>query len=92
MSAIFKMNLRGGRQGDLQGIFIADKQEVDNLITSKKEIYFGEVLGKHSEVVAYLTHDEIKMVSDNPSVVGLFQELNMQCGYNPFSYIEEDGE
>lgn len=92
MNAIFKMNLDCGRSGNLYGIFTAEKDDVKNLIASKKEVYFGEVLGKHSEVSAFLNPDEIEMISDDPAIVEMFQKLNMKCGYNPFNYIEEDEE
>jgi hypothetical protein len=35
--------------GALSGIFVAEEEAVEALIASGKEVYFGEVLGKHSE-------------------------------------------
>lgn len=48
--AIFKMNLDAGRQGSLEGIFSAEKEHVKILVEQEIEVYFGEVLGKHSEI------------------------------------------
>ena len=37
-----------GRMGELQGLFVAEELDVQDLIG--KEVYFDEVLGKHSEI------------------------------------------
>ena len=45
---LWKFHWDCGRAGDVEGLFIATEEEVENLIGS--EVYFGEILGKHSEV------------------------------------------
>ena len=84
--AVYEMNFDCGRMGKLEGIFVADKRYVDFLVSNNIEIYFGEVLGKHSEVYGTLTPDEIKMVSDNPEVVSVVKDNGLSSGYNPFEY------
>ena len=72
------------RQGEVEGLFKATKEEVENAIG--KEVYFGEILGKHSEVYGTLEEGEIELISDNPIEV-----MNAtESGYNPLEYLEEE--
>ena len=89
MNAIYKMTLDYGRMGSLSGIFTADKNKMQALIESGKEVYFGEVLGKHSEVFTAIKPQFIRLVSDDPEHVAMFDSLNMKTGHNPFDYIGE---
>ena len=69
-----------GRQGEVTGIFKATKNQVENIIG--QEVYFGEILGKHSDIYGAIDKGEITLVSDNPAYV-----LNAsESGYNPFEY------
>lgn len=86
MKAIYKMDCNCGRMGSLSGVFIAEKEHVAVLIEKQIEVYFGEVLGKHSEIKVALNVDEIKMVSDNPEHVQLLESLQLSSGFNPFLY------
>jgi len=92
MEAIYKLNFSAGRMGNLEGIFVADKEKVNELITSKTEVYFGEVLGKYSDIYGPIEPSECTMVSDDPAHVDLVKSLKMECGFNPFNYIEENEE
>ena len=76
--------------GSVDGVFIADSDEVSNSIG--KEVYFGEILGKHSEVYGELEKDEIELVTDDEKVVSLFEQFDLSSGYNPLEYINEDEE
>lgn len=70
-----------GRQGEVEGLFKATREEIENAIG--KEVYFGEILGKHSEVYGTLEEDDIELVSDNPIEV-----MNAtESGYNPLEYL-----
>lgn len=71
-----------GRQGDVEGIFKATEDEVEAAIG--KEVYFGEILGKHSEVYGTLEDGEIELESDDPLVVMDAKE----SGYNPLEYLK----
>lgn len=90
MKAIYRMKLDFGRMGKLTGIFVAEKDEVDSAIGS--EIYFGEVLGKHSEISGPLEEHDISMVTDDQQAVEMFEKYNLKTGYNPLSYIQEEEE
>lgn len=79
-----------GRQGSLDGLFIARQSDVDEAIG--KHLYFGEVLGKHSEVEGTLEAREIELVSnDQEKVLWLLGLLGANVsGFNPLDYISED--
>ena len=88
--AVFKMDMSFGRMGSLEGLFVAEKEDVKNLMG--KYVYFGEVLGKHSEVYCTFEQEDldcITMISDDPKIVALFEEHNIRSGYNPLDYLEE---
>lgn len=73
-----------GRQGEVEGLFKATREEVEN--ATGKDVYFGEILGKHSEVYGTLEEGEITLESDDSLVV-----LNaIESGYNPLEYLEEE--
>lgn len=79
-----------GRQGEVDGKFICTEEEFYSLID--KEIYFGEILGKHSEIFGTIDKDDIKIISED-------QEFIIKCleifgkktisGYNPLNYLEQ---
>ena len=83
---IYRLNAEFGRMGDLTGIFIANKEHVKILIEYGIEVYWGEVLGKHSEVYGSLDESELTLVSDNPEAIKIIEELRLENGYNPFDY------
>ena len=88
--AIYKFNLDCGRNGGLEGVFVASKEDVSKIMG--KEVYYGEVLGKHSEVYADLTKDQIEEITEDPKVVALFNENNLDTGFNPIEIYMEDQE
>lgn len=77
-----------GRMGDLEGIFLADSEEVSQAIG--REVYFGEALGKHSEIYHLLTEKDITLITDDLVVLDLVEKYNLHTGYNPLHYITED--
>jgi len=86
MKAVYRMKIDCGRQGELEGVFIADKEDVKILIESKIEVYFGEVLGKHSEVFGIIEESELEMVTDNEEVIKVMQDNFLSSGLDPFAY------
>lgn len=90
MKVLAKFYFDCGRMGDLEGLFIADKEDIEAAIG--KGVYFGEVLGKHSEVYGTLDPGDINIVSEDQSVVGVLLGIfgsGSISGFNPLSYIEE---
>lgn len=85
---IYKYKQYFGRSGTLSGIFIA---KADDVQKSMGEVYLGEVLGKHSEVWADLNSLTLKLVTDNPEFVKIFEEYDMGTGCNPVAIFLENG-
>lgn len=66
------------------GIFKATNKEVESLIG--KEVCFGEVAGKHSEVYGIIEGCDIALISENPIIV----DGMIEFGYNPLEYVCDD--
>lgn len=82
MNKLYKYKENFGRMGNLEGVFVADSDDVIKLRKLMgSHIYLGEVLGKHSEVYASL--DDVYELSDNPEIVHLFWEHVGNIGTNP---------
>lgn len=84
-----------GRQGSLNGTFMLDEEgwdKLQNLIEAGDVVYFGEVLGKHSEVFGPIDPDDIEVVTEDQDWLHKAQELgiDLDSGYNPLDYYEED--
>lgn len=92
MNNLYSFYVDCGRQGSLDGLFIATQEEVDKAIG--KEMYFGEVLGKHSDVQGTLESHEITLVSSDQDKVEWLLGLLGTCvsGFNPLECISQDDE
>ena len=55
-------------------------------IESKISVYFGEVLGKCSEIYGNIDNEDVKLISDSPEAVDVITRFNLEVGYNPFNY------
>lgn len=90
MKKLYTMDFDYGRMGKLQGMFVAEESDVENLIG--KTLYFGEVLGKHSDIYGELEASDIVVVSDDQDFITKLVEViggERISGYNPFDYYEE---
>jgi hypothetical protein len=70
-------------RGTIEGLFFASEEEVQALFG--EEVYFGEVLGKHSDVVLGITPEQISK-EEIPEEVsqGMFHHFGETVsGYNP---------
>jgi hypothetical protein len=90
MLAIYKFHVDCGRMGDLEGVFVAEQDAVKNIIGT--EVYFGEVLGKHSEIVKVMTSQHFTEVTTDPRVTEVFVQHDLGSGFNPFDYIYDGDE
>jgi hypothetical protein len=83
-----------GRQGDVESVFVATDEEVEEAIG--KRIYFGEILGKHSEVHGTLERSDLTRLDvSNEAIEEVTKILGETwSGYNPLRYVrdEEDEE
>jgi hypothetical protein len=76
-----------GRNGWLRGIFVEDEKIIEKFMGC--EVYFGEVLGKHSEVFGTLDPDDLTVLTDDQSFIEKFEEFDCESGHNPISYMME---
>lgn len=88
MEGIYKFDADFGRSGELTGIFVSTEQEITDIIG--KEVYFGEALGKHSEVSMTVEEDNFTLVTTDANFIKLFLQYDLSNGHNPFDYIDED--
>ena len=77
------------RGGSVEGVFTADPEIINASIG--KDVYFGEILGKHSEVYGGLDKTDVVQLDVSDEFV---KEFNKQFpngfGYNPLNYLSED--
>jgi hypothetical protein len=87
---LWKFKWEFGGQGYIEGLFIATKKEVDAVIGV--EVYFGEVLGKHSEIYGTIDEEDIIESDASDATIEELEDMFGEdiCGYNPLSYISED--
>ena len=80
------------RSGTLEGLFVATDAEVD--AACKKSVYFGEALGKHSEVEIALRPEHFTRLDvDMEAAAKLTAVLGKTlCGRNPLERIAEQEE
>ena len=94
MKKLYKFSKWFGRNGTLEGVFIAEQNDVAKLIKEGTNIYFGEALGKHSEVSCVIKEEDIIILDVYDSTVDdlLLHIGSTISGYNPFDYLEEEEE
>ena len=88
MLKLYKFQSDYGRYGTLNGVFVEDEERVAKAIG--KNVYFGEVLGKHSEVVLDLEEHHFEVMTEDQAFIHQFEKLGLATGYNPFDYMEDD--
>lgn len=88
MKKLYRFGWDCGRQGNVDGLFVAEEDDVKKAIG--KRIYFGEILGKHSEVYGDLEEADIEVITGDQAVISIFEEHDISSGYNPLDYIEEE--
>lgn len=85
MKHLYKYSQDFGHQGYLSGTFIVDSEEINKLKGS--EVYFGEVLGKHSEIFGKLDDCTLTMVTDDQEFIAKMEQFGLQStGFNPLNY------
>ena len=80
--------------GSLDGLFMCEPSEIEPLIG--KEIYFGEVLGKHSEIYGTLDADDLEVKSDDEEFIAKLGEVlgttRTISGFNPLDFYDPEDE
>ena len=86
MKKLYRYSRDCGRMGDLEGLFVADdKRDIGPAIG--RRIYFGEILGKHSEVIVDLRVEDLTVLSDDQIFIEQFERCRCWSGHNPLRYI-----
>lgn len=90
MKALYKLHIDCGRMGDLDGVFITDTEKMKELVSSGKHVYFGEVLGKHSDIYCPIKEEDYTFITTNDKVIEIVEQYGLENGFNPFDYLEEE--
>lgn len=86
---LYRFSWDCGRMGDVTGIFVVDEDKVAEAIG--KNVYFGEILGKHSEVQGTLTSDDLTVLTDDAEFIAKAKAYGLvPTGYNPLSYMGDE--
>lgn len=84
----YKFEFDCGRMGELTGTFFADSFDVESVIG--KEVYFGEVLGKHSEVYGTIDEGGITLITDDTEIIKVLKDGKASVGINPLDYLDQE--
>lgn len=93
MKKLYKFEWDCGRMGEVDGLFIADDQTVRE--TVGKDVRFGEILGKHSEIYGTLDEEDLTVITGDHEHITMLEEVfenSTLSGYNPLDYIDEEEE
>lgn len=87
MKNLYLFNWDCGRDGDIDGLFAAEEKEVEETIG--QEIYFGEILGKHSNIFGILKREDVEFISSDQELINKLDDLfggGSYSGYNPLYF------
>lgn len=77
------------RMGSVEGVFVATEAQVKEAIG--KRVYFGEILGKHSEVQGVLEEKDLKRLTDDQDFIAKAETYGIaSTGYNPLNHLPEE--
>lgn len=91
MLKLWKFKWDCGRMGYVRGLFVCTQAELDTALG--REVYFGEILGKHSEIYGTLGEEDLTLVSEDQEKIQWLVEVIGSptiSGYNPLEYLPED--
>lgn len=80
------------RGGKLEGMFITTRGELSKIYG--KSLYFGEVIGKHSEVELTFEESDFVIVTEDIDFIICAERVfgTNISGYSPFDYLPEEDE
>lgn len=83
-----------GRMGDIEGLSVYDDHEWEFLQSHiGGSVYFGEVLGKHSEIHGTLDQSDLKVLSEDQEflkkLVEVFPSRHLS-GFRLLDYLEDE--
>lgn len=79
-----------GRSGVVEGLFVSTPQALTQGLG--QPVYFGEILGKHSDVYGRLEAGDLRIVTDDADFIAKLVGYlgHSVSGYNPFDYMRSD--
>jgi hypothetical protein len=79
-----------GRSGELDGLFVTTQEKL--MASIGKLAYFGEVLGKHSEVELRTKEEDYEIKSEDQDFIAKLVELlgTDISGFNPLDYVDHN--
>lgn len=92
MKKLYKFTLDCGRMGAVEGLFIAAPEDINDAIG--KEVYFGEILGKHSDIYCTFDTKYLSVISEDQEKIKWLEGIlgKSVSGYNPLDYLQENEE
>lgn len=84
---LWKFEWDVGRMGTVESTFVATQSEIDAAVG--EQVYFGEILGKHSDVYGPLEAKDLEVISRDPNEIAVFERTVGSTGHNPLDYIED---
>lgn len=88
MRGIYKFFWDCGRMGVIEGVFTEESENVSSIVG--KTVYFGEVLGKHSDIDGEIAVGDINLITNDKNAVEMFERYQLETGYNPFVYLSDE--
>src|ERR1017187_3167071 len=87
MKKLYRYLLDAGRHGSLESLFVADDADIAAAIG--KEVNFGEVLGKHSEVESTLCESDFQVLATDRHFIQQFVDYVGSVGPNPLDQLPD---
>jgi len=88
---LYKFYWDCGRQGSVEGIFFSTPERIQKNLGN--QVYFGEILGKHSEISGILEEEDVTLVTDDQDFVEKFRTFFPGgFGYDPFEAMSVEDE
>lgn len=88
MKKLYRFHWDCGRMGDVTCIFVAEQSVVAAAIG--KEVDFGEILGKHSEVFGTLDEEDLTVLTDDQDFIEKLEHyMGSSFGHNPLDHLSE---
>lgn len=94
---LYKFRWDAYRNGRIESLFIADSEKVAQVMGMT--VYFGEALGKHSDVRGTLDPEDLTVITQKPGIIAdLFHifagdrwgRSGSLCGLNPLYHLRDE--
>lgn len=91
MNKLYKFYWDYGRMGHVDGLIISTDEKIKSNLG--EPVYFGDVLGEHSEIEGIIEESDFTEISDNQELIKNLKDIfksDTLSGYNPFEYIQKN--